>query len=151
MKAWKLGLVAAAMSSMAFAAGTPTTGNATTSTDANVTSSGSTMAGGMPAECAKLTGRALSDCVRDHTPSSTRSKSGVNNPADTDANRGTANRLKNDKSGSTSGTTGGNSNAGQTGASGSNSGGMGTSGASGTSGTSGTSGDTGGSGTGGGK
>jgi len=98
------------------------------------------MAGGMPAECANLTGRALSDCVRDHTPSATRSKSGVNNPADTDANRSTTNRLKNDKSGGTSGASGGNaSNAGQTGATGSNSGG-----------TSGTSGDTGSTGTGGG-
>ena len=69
---------------------------------------GTTMRSDIPKECVNLTGTAMSDCVRDHNPSSMRSKSGTNGA--------TTNSMRNDKSGG--GTTGGG-NAGNSGTSGS--------------------------------
>ena len=67
-----------------------------------------TMRTDIPKECVNLTGTAMSDCVRDHNPSSMRSKSGTNGA--------TTNSMRNDESGG--GTTGGG-NAGNSGTSGS--------------------------------
>ena len=72
MKTWKLGMLAAAMSlAMATTAGAQSTNSRTMPADAT-NSSGSTMHGDMQKECANLTGRAMSDCVRAHNPAATR-------------------------------------------------------------------------------
>ena len=154
MKTWKLELLAAAMSlAMATTAGAQPTNSKTAPADAT-TPAGSTMRGDTPKECVNLTGRAMSDCVRDHNPSSMRSKSGTNGNmgnADSDARPGTKGAVRNDKSGSGTGSTGSGTGAaagasGQTGAAGAGTGAAGAGGAAG----GGTSGDTGGAGAGGG-
>jgi hypothetical protein len=111
MKTWKLELLAAAMSlAMATTAGAQSTNSKTMPAEAT-TPPGSTMRSDIPKECVNLTGRAMSDCVRDHNPSSVRSKSGTNGStgmgnADSDAGRGTRGAMRNDKSGSGTGSTG---------------------------------------------
>ena len=130
MKTWKLEMLAAAISlAMATTAGAQSTNSRTMPADVT-TPAGSTMHSETPKECANLTGRAMSDCVRDHNPSSTRSKSGTNssangganstgmNSADTDARRGTKGAVRNDKSGTGAGSTGTSSSAGTTGTAG---------------------------------
>jgi hypothetical protein len=169
MKAWKLHMLGAALSmamaATAGAAGTNATTNpaAGASNNTNATVDGTNgMKGGMPVECANLTGRALSDCVRDHNPSSLRSRAGdhpaATSPgmggkaADSDVRRGSA--LRNDKSGSGSGSTGTSGTAGTTGTAGAGPAGTGTAGTTGSAGTGAAGstggGDTGSSGTGGG-
>jgi len=157
MKTWKLELLAAAMSlAMATTAGAQSTNSKTMPADAT-TPPGATMRSDIPKECVNLTGRAMSDCVRDHNPSSMRSKAGINGNmgnADADARRGTTGALRNDKSGSGTGSTGTSSSAGTTGSAGTGTGAAGGTGAgsSGTGGAAGggTAGDTGGAGAGGG-
>ena len=154
MKTWKLELLAAAMSlAMATTAGAQSTNSKSMPADATTTP-GSTMRSDIPKECVNLTGRAMSDCVRDHNPSSMRSKSGTAGNAgmgnaDSDARRGTTGAMRNDKSGSGTGATGSSSGttgtSGTTGSAGAGAAGAGNSGAGG-----GTSGDTGGAGAGGG-
>jgi len=157
MKTWKLELLAAAMSlAMATAAGAQSTNSKTMPADAT-TPPGSTMRSDTPKECVNLTGRAMSDCVRDHNPSSMNSKSGTNGSmgnADADSRPGTKGAIRNDKSGSGTGSTGSSAGAaagasGQTGAAGTGTGAAGA-GSSGTGGAAGggTSGDTGGAGAG---
>ncbi len=153
MKTWKLELLAAAMSlAMATAAGAQSTNSKSMPADAT-TPPGATMRSDIPKECVNLTGRAMSDCVRDHNPSSTRSKSGTSGNAgmgnaDSDARRGTTGAVRNDKSGSGTGATGSGTGAtGTAGTTGSAGTGAGAAGA-GTSG--GTGGDTGGGAAGGG-
>ena len=147
MKTWKLELLAAAMSlAMATTAGAQSTNSKTMPADAT-TPPGSTMRSDIPTECVNLTGLAKSNCVRDHNPSSMRSKNGTHGSmgnADSDARRGTTGSVRNDKSGSGSGST--DSGTGTTGTTGSaGTGAAGTGGAAG-----GTAGDTGGGATGGG-
>ncbi len=159
MKTWKLELLAAAMSlAMATTAGAQSTNSKTMPADAT-TPPGSTMRSDIPKECVNLTGRAMSDCVRDHNPSSMRSKSGTAGNAgmgnaDSNANRGTTGAIRNDKSGSGTGATGSGTGAGATGSAGPGTGAAGAAGAgsSGTGGAAGggTAGDTGGAGAGGG-
>lgn len=163
MKTWKLELLAAAMSlAMATTAGAQSTNSKTMPADAT-TPPGSTMRSDIPKECVNLTGRAMSDCVRDHNPSSMRSKSGASGNAgmgnaDSNANRGTTGAIRNDKSGSGTGATGSGTGAagtgGATGSAGPGTGAAGAAGAgsSGTGGAAGggTAGDTGGAGAGGG-
>jgi len=140
---------------MATTAGAQSTNSKTMPADAT-TPPGSTMRSDIPKECANLTGRAMSDCVRDHNPSSTRSKIGTNGNmgnADSDAHRGTTGETRNDKSGSGYGSTGtgsgGTGTSGTTGSAGTGTGAAGAGNSAGAAG-GGTSGDTGGAGTGGG-
>lgn len=151
MKTWKLELLAAAMSlAMAATAGAQSTNSKTMPGDAT-SPPGSTMRSDIPSECVNLTGLAKSNCVRDHNPSSTRSKNGTEGHmgnADTDARRGTTGTMRNDKSGSGTGSTG--SSAGATGTTGTTgSAGTGAAGSAGGS-AGGTGGDTGGGAAGGG-
>jgi len=106
MKTWKHGLLMGAMTMAVTANAQSTTSPAAPSTAAKPP--GTTMRSDIPKECVNLTGTAMSDCVRDHNPSSMRSKSGTNGS--------TTNSMRNDKSGG--GTTGGG-NAGNSGTSGS--------------------------------
>ena len=87
MKAFKLELLAAALSmALAATAGAQTSSSTSSGTGGmNATPGGSSMRGGIPAECANMTGRQLSDCVRDHNPSSTNSLSGTNGAANAPA------------------------------------------------------------------
>lgn len=154
MKTWKLEVLAAAMSlAMATTVGAQSTNSKTMPGDAT-TPPGSTMRSDIPTECVNLTGLAKSNCVRDHNPSSTRSKNGTQGhmgDADTNARPGTTGTMRNDKSGSGTGSTGSSAGAtgttGTTGSAGTGTGaaGSGTGGAAG-----GTGGDTGGGAAGGG-
>ena len=157
MKTWKLEVLAAAMSlAMATAAGAQSTNSKTMPSNGATTPPGATMRSDIPKECAHLTGRAMSDCARDHNPSSMRSKSGTDSTtgsdhANSDARRGTTGVQRNDKSGSGTGATGSSNGAstgtaGTTGSAGSAGTGTGATGSSGTGGAAGggTGGDTGG-------
>jgi hypothetical protein len=97
----------------------------------------------IPKECVNLTGRAMSDCVRDHNPASMRAKPGTN--------AATTNSMRNDKSGGGPGANG-SGTAGSSGTGGSAGGAAGASG-SGTGGAAagGTGGDSGNGGGGSGK
>ena len=100
------------------------------------------MRGGMPAQCANMTGRAMSDCVRDHYPScagmtGTGLADCIHKSDTTGARRGMSGMHDKSGGGTTSGTPSGTSGA--SGMSGSS----GASGASGNSGASGASGATG--------
>ena len=95
MKTWKHGLLMGAMAMAATANAQSTTSPAAPSTAAKPP--GTTMRSDIPKECVNLTGTAMSDCVRDHNPSSMRSKAGTNGA--------TTNSMRNDESGG--GTTGG--------------------------------------------
>jgi len=105
MKTWKQGLLATAMTlAMAATAGAQTTATPTTPSNAT-TPPGSTMRSDIPKECVNLTGLAKSDCVRDHNPSSMRSKSGTNNDTNngmhngTTSNDATTSNMRKDKAG----------------------------------------------------
>ena len=106
MKTWKLELLAAAMSmAMAATAAAQTSSSTTTSqTGTSAMPGNSAMHNEIPAECAKLTGLAMSDCVRQHNPSSVKSQAGTNGNANTgransDVRRSTPGLPPNDKSG----------------------------------------------------
>ena len=136
---------------MATTAGAQSTNSKTMPAEAT-TPPGSTMRSDIPKECVNLTGRAMSDCVRDHNPSSVRSKSGTNGStgmgnADSDAGRGTRRAMRNDKSGSGTGSTGTSTGtSGQTGAAGAGAAGAGSSAAGGAAGDAGSAGAGGGGG-----
>jgi hypothetical protein len=126
------GALALALAMSASAA--TTTGSASTRTNANDTMHSPSANANMPAQCAKLTGRELGDCLKLHGGAMERGASGTTpsaaeKSADRNAPRGTAGALRNDKSGSASGNTGASGTAGTSGA--------GTAGASGNSGTAG--------------
>jgi hypothetical protein len=68
MKTWKMECLTFALAmGLATAAGAQTS-NSTHPNDTRSSTTGA-MRGGMHAECANLTGRAMSDCVREHYPS----------------------------------------------------------------------------------
>jgi hypothetical protein len=129
MKTWKLELLAAAVSmAMAATAAAQTSSSTTTSqTGTSAMPGNSAMHNEIPAECAKLTGLAKSDCVRQHNPSSVKSQAGSNGNANTgransDVRRSTPGLPPNDKSGNGSSASGaaagpGSADTGSTGAS----------------------------------
>ena len=125
MKTWKQGLLATAMTlAMAATAGAQTTATPTTPSGAT-TPPGTTMRSDIPRECVNLTGRATSDCVRDHNPSSIRSKSGMTSDTNTGMHNGAGNgndattgTMRKDKAGG-GGAAGTGSSAGAAGSTGS--------------------------------
>jgi hypothetical protein len=146
MKAWKLeSLTFALAMTLATTAGAQMS-NGTHPNDARNSTSGE-MRGGMPAQCANTTGRAMSDCVRDHYPScagmnGTALNDCMSNHDATGARRGTSAMRDKSGGGTADGNTGTTGTTGTAGASG-NSGPSGASGNSGASGASGTGGASG--------